>query len=299
MEAIALVRAAHFAAILAPPAILGFQCLIARPALKGHIEAERNDLERRTILLAFISAIMALFTAMAWFALAACEMSDGPLNRQVLTAVLTETHFGKIWSLHLALILALCASLGLLLHANSQTHSLLPSWSIAAAALATVAFAGHAAATTHPLWSVATDAAHLFTASLWPAGLLPVLIYLASMRKSPALNEPLSKMIKRFSRMSLICVPMLALTGLLNTWQITGRVLSFQTSYERILLLKILIFGTMVAIGAVNLTKIAPRLIPSANQNPAKALLLNVAIEAALGCAVLIVTGFLGQMPPR
>ena len=89
--------------------------------------------------------------------------------------------------------------------------------------------------------------------------------------------------------MSLISVPILALTGLLNCWLITGRFAPFQSAYGRILLAKILVFGMMLIIGAVNLWRIKPRLRcpPLGTGNVATTLLRNVSIETCLGCVVL------------
>jgi putative copper export protein len=60
--------------------------------------------------------------------------------------------------------------------------------------------------------SITVDSLHLLAASFWPAGLSSMAIYLARLRKSPELNAVTSTITERFSRMSLIDVPILALT---------------------------------------------------------------------------------------
>jgi putative copper export protein len=304
VETIAFVRAIHFAGILLPPAILFFQSVIARPAWRGSDELGRvilADLEKSLLWVALTAAVAAFLSGLAWLFLVTGKMSDAGLNLQILETVVTETHFGKSWSLHLPVILLLCGLLGLLLRQEPGGGLLMACWLFAVGGLVSTAFAGHAAATASPVISITVDALHLLAASLWPAGLFSMAIYLARMRKFPELNAVTSTMTERFSRMSLISVPILALTGLLNSWLITGRFSPFQSAYGRILLAKILVFGMMLVIGAVNLWRIKPRFRCSAPEtgNVATTLVLNVSTETCLGCVVLILTGILGQTSPR
>jgi putative copper export protein len=96
--------------------------------------------------------------------------------------------------------------------------------------------------------------------------------------------------------MSLISVPILALTGLLNSWLITGRFFRFK-ALTGDLLAKIIVFGMMVGIGAVNLPRF--RYSPPGTRNVLTTLLLNVSMETCLACVVLILTGILGQTSPK
>ena len=108
-----------------------------------------------------------------------------------------------------------------------------------------------------------------------------------------------SRITARFSRMGLLAVPLLALTGSLNSWLIAGNVLSFQTLYDRILFAKIVVFAGMVGIGAVNLWKIKPRLMLRVESGRVvTTLLLSASLEVFLACLVLILTAILGQTSP-
>jgi putative copper export protein len=282
VETIAFVRAIHFAGILLPPAILFFQSVIARPAWKGSDEPGRvillADLEKSLLWVAFMGAVAALLSGLAWLFLVTDKMSDGVLDLQIFETVLTETHFGKAWSLHITVILLLCGLFALLLRQKPGRDLLMACWLLGVGALVSTAFAGHAAATTRPVTSITVDSLHLLAASFWPAGLFSMAIYLARLRKSPELNAVTSTITERFSRMSLISVPVLALTGLLNSWLITARFSPFQSAYGRILLAKILVFAMMLVIGAVNLWRIKPRFRcpPPGTRNVATTLLLNV-----------------------
>ena len=251
--------------------------------------------------MALTGAVAAFLSGLAWLFLVTGQMSDGELNLQIFETVLTETHFGNAWSLHIAVIFLLCGLFGLLLRQKPGRDLLMASWLFAVGALVSMALAGHAAATTRPLTSITVDSLHLLAASFWPAGLFSMAMYLARLRKFPELNAVASTMTERFSRTSIISVPILALTGLLNSWLITGRLSPFESAYGRTLLAKILVFGMMLIIGAVNLWRIKPRFRcpPPGTGNVSTTLLRNVSLETCLGCIVLIVTGILGQTSPR
>ena len=165
--------------------------------------------------MALTAAVAAFLRGFAWLFLVTAKMSDGVLDLQIFETVLTETHFGKAWSLHITVILLLCGLFGLLLRQKPGRDLLMASWLFAVGALVSMAFAGHAAATTRPVIGIIVDSLHLLAASFWPAGLFPMAIYVARLRKSPKSNAVVSTMTERFSRMSLISVPILALTGLL------------------------------------------------------------------------------------
>jgi copper resistance protein D len=304
VEIIAFVRAIHFAGILVPPAILVFQTVIARPAWKKSDETGYVILaamEKSLLWVALAGTVAAFVSGLAWLFLVVSEMSDEALGFRIFETISTETHFGKTWSLHLTMIFLLCGFFGLLLRQRPGRNLFLAPWLVAVGALVSMPFAGHAAATTRPVIGIIVDSLHLLAASFWPAGLFPMAIYVARLRKSPESNAVASTMTERFSRMSLISVPILALTGLLNSWLITGRFFPFQSAYGRILLAKIIVFGMMVGIGAVNLWKIKPRLrySPPGTRDVVTTLLLNVFMETCLACVVLILTGILGQTSPK
>jgi hypothetical protein len=127
VETIAFVRAIHFAGILVPPAILAFQTVIARPAWKKSGETGSLILaamEKSLLWVALAGAVAALVSGLAWLFLVASKMSDEALDFRIFETILTETHFGKTWSLHLTLIFLLCGFFGLLLGQKTGSESL-------------------------------------------------------------------------------------------------------------------------------------------------------------------------------
>jgi hypothetical protein len=93
------------------------------------------DLEKSLLWMALTGAVAALLSGLAWLFLVTGKMSDRVLNLQIFETVLTETHFGKAWSLHITVILLLCGLLGLLLRQKPRRDLLMTSWLFAMGAL--------------------------------------------------------------------------------------------------------------------------------------------------------------------
>jgi putative copper resistance protein D len=257
--------------------------------------------EKSLLWIALTGAIAAFVSGLAWLFLVASKMSDEALDFSIFETILTATHFGKTWSLHLTMIFCFAACS---VYCFAKKRVGISSWRLGWSQQRRwfpCRSLVMPAATTRPVIGIMVDSLHLLAASFWPAGLFPMAIYVARLRKSPESHAVASTMTERFSRMSLISVPILALTGLLNSWLITGRFFPFQSAYGRILLTKIIVFGMMVGIGAVNLWKIKPRFrySPPGTRNVLTTLLLNVSMETCLACVVLILTGILGQTSPK
>src|SRR5690348_14445340 len=126
------------------------------------------------------------------------EMSGLPLaralDRDTLGTVLTQTLFGRVWLVRFALAAALGAVLllarrGIALEAAGAL--------LAGALLASLAWAGHAAAEqgNDRIVHLSADAAHLLAAGAWLGALLPLARGLAG---SPAI-DPAARVARRFS----------------------------------------------------------------------------------------------------
>jgi mono/diheme cytochrome c family protein/uncharacterized membrane protein len=104
----------------------------------------------------------------------------------------------------------------------------------------------------------------------------------------------------RFSRLGIVSVASLLVTGIVNSWFLVGNIPSLLgTPYGRILLLKLALFVTMVAIATVNRQQLTPRLLaPGAPRSALSALRRNALIETVLGVGIVGLVGALGAMPP-
>jgi putative copper resistance protein D len=254
--------------------------------------------------------ILALVTGALWLWLATADMSGTPpadaLSHPLLTIVLEQTEFGRITQLRFVLALLLA---GLLL-ARSRAGPGGGLWLdllgalLSAALLASLAWIGHAGAAAGAArpWRLGADALHLLAAGGWLGALPGLLFVLVRARESFAWRELARRMLPRFSRLGLVSVAALLASGLVNAWYLVGGIDALVgTSYGRLLLVKLGLFGLMLALAAVNRYALTPRIL--GGDPPAvpalRRLARNTLLEILLGLAVLGVVGVLvGSGPP-
>ena len=107
---------------------------------------------------------------------------------------------------------------------------------------------------------------------------------------------------KRFSIMAQICVAVLLVSGLFQVWEaVSGISQLWTTTYGRFLLLKLVLVGSMLGIGAINEAVMLPRIArvrAGGDRRALFALVLEhfprlVIVEVVLGLGVLTVMPFL------
>ena len=267
--------------------------------------------------------------------LTAAAMSGLPpaqaLSGEVLGQVLNGTSFGVVWRVRMCLLAALpVVQVGLALRASpfvsgkrrpagtviqrSQDwlgEPALPGLDacggmvsgvlaalLAAAVLASLVWSGHARASAQNAWLLPVDVAHALAAGAWPGGLAPLLVLLARARRHPGELSAAVTVTRRFSRLSVVAVGILALSGVLNGVGLVGTPAALWTSvYGRLVLCKAALFAVMVCLGAAN----RRRLGHAADADPAGTIRLlwrTVAWECALAAGVLLATELLAAQPP-
>ena len=310
-------RSLHFAAAISLAGVFAFACCIAGPALRqadaGAAAAAR--LRRRFGWLAWASLALALISGAAWLVAVAAAMSGKPLaaalSQDLLALVLTRTRFGEDWMVRFVLAVLLAACL-VALDGRRARRSGAIGWvafAIAALMLASLAWAGHGAATAGPAGDLhlAGDIVHLLAAGFWLGTLPPLALLLVHARRIG--DAPWAAVARiaawRFSILGVASVIVLVASGLVNTWFLAGNVPALVgTPYGRLLLAKIGLFLAMAMVGAVNLMRLTPRLVAQpADAAPAlwrtiARLQRNAQIETAIGLGVIGIVGALGILPP-
>jgi putative copper export protein len=230
------------------------------------------------------------------------------LQGGILGIVLTQTHFGIAWVIRFVLIVVLAACL--IAQARTRKHA--AGWVgllAASAFIASLAWAGHgAAAEDVPFDAIhlPADILHLLAAGAWLGGLLPLAIFLgqAWRDKSPPAVTVACVATLRFSVLGLTCVGTLIVTGIVNTWFLAGSVPALLgTPYGQLLLVKVALFATMIAVASVNQRRLLPRLADVASDATLclpeiRQVRRNATIEAGLGVFVLAIVGIIGILPP-
>lgn len=313
------VRAIHFAAVLVLFGEFAFQLFVARPALRGDSDSMRGErlaLRRRSSRVTAWGLALAFASGIGWLAVQAAAMSGVPFSRlvnsRILGEVLDATLFGRVWEIRFGLVIALGATLLLSRRADDERSAMLLDACgalLSGGLLASLAWAGHAAAEqgSDRVVHVSADAVHLLAAGAWLGALPPLVFVLGRARRAgPGVPEFAARATRCFSLLGMSSVGALMLTGVANAWYTVGNLPAlFGADYGRLLLVKLVLFGAMVALAAINRVSLMPRLAsscgPSGGGSMAHALRQlrrNAIVETALGLAVVGIVGALGVSVP-
>jgi copper resistance protein D len=241
------------------------------------------------------AAVTALGAALAFLLCQTAAMAGSPaaaIDPAALSAVLFETRFGRVWICHLVIALFLVtASFGR--SRRAQPAILILSLLL----LASLACIGHAVI--GGLAHEFNQAVHLLAAGLWLGGLAPLgwLLRRARATWDAATITFTRDAIHHFSRMGYTAVALIAFTGAINSMLLVGGIgAMLNTSYGRLLAVKLLLFLTMVGVALVNRFRLAPRI--SSDPAALGVLCRAVAVEQGLGLSILAVVSVLGTWPP-
>jgi hypothetical protein len=131
----------------------------------------------------------------------------------------------------------------------------------------------------------AVDFLHLTGASFWLGGL--VALGLALTRSGDR-----ARLLRRFSNVALVSVALIAATGVIRAFgELSSLGQIWSTGYGRVLIVKTVLFGALVAIGWLNRYRLLPRL-------SLDALRRNVGVELALFGALVAAVALLTDLRP-
>ncbi|HET7876514.1 MAG TPA: CopD family protein, partial [Methylomirabilota bacterium] len=256
-------------------------------------------------------AILALVTGALTVAYQAANLTgrlQAAFDARTLGQVLLDTQAGHVWLLRIALLLLLLGFLGF--RADARQHA---DWlaargqalGLAGVALALVTAGGHAAAVKPGgLAAMTIDAAHLVATGLWIGALLPLglLLRAASQPEGADARPQAVRAVRRFSRLALVMVLVLAATGAGNAAiQVASVAGLVGTPYGQLLLAKLALLIPILLVAAVNRRRLLPELPGDAATvgRPAmRRLAAFMAAEAALALIVLGLAAALALTPP-
>ncbi|MDQ1518295.1 MAG: copper transport protein [Actinomycetota bacterium] len=173
----------------------------------------------------------------------------------VLSGVLDE-RFGKVWGARLVL-LALMALVLVALGRRpvaEEGAALPPALRVGGGVLGvglllTPGLAGHASTQDLVPLAVASDVVHLVSVSLWLGG-LAMLAAAVLPRRIPA---ELAAVVPRFSRIAFGAVIAILATGTFQGWrEVRSKAALTDTTYGRLLIVKVVLFAALVALGALS-----------------------------------------------
>jgi putative copper resistance protein D len=235
--------------------------------------------------------VVIVLSGLAWLALVAASVTGQPLAQlepHALWLMLTATTFGHLWMLRAALLLLVTVAVGW------QAHVL--ALVAAAACLASLAWAGHAAAGVglQRVVELGSDVVHLMAAGAW-LGALPALAWMLAHEND---RVRLHRVVRRFSVYGVASAAALVATGALNAWYRVGSVAALtQSEYGRLLLAKLALVAAMVALAACNRYLWTPRLL-GRQPRALRSLRRNTLLEIVAGAGVIAIVGALGITVP-
>ena len=235
-------------------------------------------------------------------------MPVADVDRASLGWYLLETSGGRAAMARGALLVALMFVLGWHRRRGKVEPAFPLAATLAGGALATLAWNGHAAAGEGLSGAIrlAAGIVHLLAAGGWIAAVLMFLAILLRGKETSGNGRLRSThdLLHAFSAMGTIFVGALVVSGIAHYGDLTAWSVStlFQSTYGKLLLFKLVLFGGMLGLGALHRWVLVPRLgraLTSADPaQQVRALRRSVAAEAVLAILILIVVSVLGTLSP-
>jgi putative copper resistance protein D len=248
-------------------------------------------------------------SALGMAVLTASMQGVGPLSvdAAMLLTMIRETEVGTAWLYRMiALLIAAGAAWGLAVRPVTAAAVLAAAGSLA---LATLAWSGHAGATEGSAGTIhrISDVLHMIAAAIWLGAITAFLLLLRPRHGAvpPERAALAARTLDRFALVGTLCVLVLTATGLVNAQLIVGienAARSAASPYARLLLAKLLLFGAMLVLAAMNRWRLTPALAASLvdGNTPVAvgAIRRSLVIEIFAGAAILALVAWFGTLEP-
>jgi putative copper resistance protein D len=263
-------------------------CLaVLRPAASRE-PALRRSLPPTIRWCAWAAISMALGQCLSLFALT-ISLSD---MRAWPASEVLATVYGRATTVQVLGSLALAVGCAVLARQPDSRVRWIPVLGAAALVAVAAGAASHAASRLEGrLFMGAVDALHQLAADTWIGGLVHLFL---TIRRAPGTLPAL--VIHRFSPLGIGSVAVLALTGVVFSWEYIGGIPAlYGTSYGAMLVTKVIVFGGLLALGGMNF--LSGRLLAPKAPTPAR-MRWFLEAEVGLGITVLFVAASLTSLPP-
>lgn len=214
----------------------------------------------------------------------------------LLKETLNQTTFGVIWIIQIPILLLLFIFTYLAIKRKQFTtfKNWLVPFILMVGLLITKSLMGHAFASSHKLMAVSMNFLHLLAASLWVGSLFALIFIMPrknTIKDSKDKKDEYWRTIQRFSILAMSCVAIILLTGIYEGFEYVPTFYSLtHTAYGKALISKIILFFIMLLLGAFHFWK--------GKKRGGKNITATVGIEFTIGLIVVIVAGFLTNLPP-
>jgi len=248
-----------------------------------------------------ISLVLLALSAGLLLAVRSLMMSGLPPSQlgTVMPQVLQQTHFGRMWLIRGASILAL--GIGWMLSSVMEGKWIAAGMLAVAAVVAwTLSAVGHAAGARDFSLMEWVDWAHIMAGALWAGSLFAVLPALWPLRDLSNQRPLLSTTARRLSHLATAAFLAVLASGVGNMMHQMNAVDDLVTSdYGQLLLIKLALVLVILMIAAVNRFHFLPAMGTSTPAPAAsRRFLILLAVEAAFMAIVLTCSAILRQGPP-
>lgn len=254
-------------------------------------------------------AVLGLALGLGGFVLVVAEMggTDGfAIDPEIFTYVLTSTAVGWAFLARMSALLLILSAL--VVPSIKRLTKLKFVTLFGAVAVGSLAWSGHAAASEGVAGAVrlAGDIAHMLAASAWVGALIVLFRQVFLAGPGDAANTRLAwEMLSGFAMPGSVIVGIVLFTGLLNAAFLFGPadvLLMPSSPYGQLLLIKLVLFGVMLCLAALNRFTLTPALARRADSGELvqsiRALRLSTGMELTLAIAILALVGWLGTLEP-
>ena len=226
--------------------------------------------------------------------------ADRPIDPSAI-ATLLGTRWGVGWAIGVSGVVVAALGFQLVRRRREDVGWIMAAIGAAAAA-SSPALTGHASATQPVGLAILTDVAHVLAASAWLGTLLTLLFAALPLVRGPRSMAGLSSgalvasLVRTFHPVALTCAAVVVASGLLSAWLRLPTVASlWESTYGRILLLKLAFVAVVVILGAVNWRRLLPTL---GDDGAARRITRTATAELAVAALVLAVTAVLVSTSP-
>ena len=257
-----------------------------------------------------LAALLGAAGTLGWLMAQTAQIGDEPadaLDPAKVWSVAAETGFGRITLVRLTLFLL---GFALTLGRWRGRGSWLALALLGMAASATFAWTGHGArdAGLPGVVHLFADVLHLVAASIWIGALAVLAVLVLIAVRIPLAAEAGRAVLTglvRFSGIGVAVVAVLVASGLANSWFLVGvgglgGLLT--TPYGQLLLVKLALFGLMIALAAANRYGLTPQLDRAMQDGASTTLyrpvVASVLTETTLAVLVLATVSWLGTLSP-
>lgn len=295
-------------ATIAAIGYIALACLLGYLLAAGFLMpgGQPKELHRSLITSALVALLMFLGVSALGLLVQGAKIQRSMPSAELLWRYLSMTQSGHVWIARETYGAALALFIWRFGKTETNSNAIRVLAVLALPLVASRSLTSHAIAVREDTAVIVTsDAIHLIGTTVWGGSLIALwrTLYLGWNR----CNQPISwiaECVARFSRLALVSVAALLITGFYQSWIHVGNLGTLvNTAYGKVLMLKLSLLLVMLGYGALNFLSTRRMLAFSAQHNEdirstRRKSLRRIGVESLIGLLIFCATGLLTVLPP-